>query len=69
MPIYSMACMRDRTEPLDEPERTQLEWMGECRHCAACARAYKTFVDVQTPDEAEAMAERLDCAECEEWDG
>lgn len=51
--------------PPEEPERTQLEWMCECRHCAACVRACEAFADWYTKAE---MAERLNCAECEEWE-
>ena len=51
--------------PPEEPERTQLEWMCECRHCAACVRACQTFEDWLTK---EGIAERLNCSECEEWE-
>ena len=44
MPIYPMACMRDRTEPLDEPERTDADWMEDCKHCAACERLCQKFI-------------------------
>lgn len=63
MPIYPMACMRDRTEPLDEPERTDTDWMDECKHCAACARVWNLY-----HYGSRGMAEELNCAECEEWE-
>ena len=70
MPIYSMACMRDRTEPLDEPERTDADWMEDCKHCAACERLYVTLVDGREFfGWKDAMAEKLGCTNCEEWDG
>lgn len=69
MAVYPVSTS-DRTEPLDEPERTPLEWMDECDHRGACERCYRELVDGREffgwEDE---MARRLGCADCECWEG
>lgn len=59
----------DRTEPLDEPERTAVEWMEGCAHCGACERLYQTFIDSREHiGWREDMARILKCDDCEEYD-
>lgn len=69
MAVYPVSTS-DRTEPLDEPERTPLEWMDECDHRGACERCYRELVEGREffgwMDE---MARRLGCADCECWEG
>lgn len=67
MALYPISTS-DRMEPLDEPERTAVEWMSLCTHNGACERLYQMFVDnrehVGWKDD---MARILRCHDCEEW--
>lgn len=67
MALYPVSTS-DRMEPLDEPERTAVEWMALCTHNGACERLYQTFVDNREHiGWKEDMARILKCDDCEEW--
>lgn len=67
MAVYPVSTS-DRMEPLDEPERTAVEWMSLCTHNGACERLYQMFVDDRNHDGwKDDMARILRCHDCEEW--
>ena len=62
-PISTSAQM----EPLEVQESNR-DIMLSCTHCGACEHAYLMLHEGMAED-WEKVADRLECADCEEWDG